>query len=77
MTTEKQVMQAIITLCSEVISFVECINANDVLDDYRMENDDPVSDLINIFLEAAEECNQRTVDRIVQYAKEWMVDFGA
>lgn len=75
MTTIKQVMEAIVMLYDGVGDLADYCAANDVLDNYRNENPtDSISDLIDIYLQAAEEYNQKFIDRIAQYAKEWLED---
>lgn len=76
MTTIKQVMEAIVMLYDGVGDITDYCKANDVLGDYRKENPtDVVADMIDIYLQAAEEYNQKYIDRISQYAKEWLEDF--
>jgi hypothetical protein len=76
MTTIKQVMEAIVMFYDGVDDITDYCNANDVLDDYRKENPaDVVADMIDIYLQAAEEYNQKYIDYISQYAKKWLEDF--
>lgn len=75
MTTIKQVMEAIVMLYDGVGELTDYCAANDILDAYRLENpDDTISDMIDIYLQAAEEYNQKFIDRIAHYAKEWLED---
>lgn len=72
--TTIQVMQAIITLASEP-DIVDAAAANDVLDMYRWENpNDPVTDLINTFISSVMEQDYKRIERIVEYAYNYLED---
>jgi len=74
MTTIKQVLQAIITL-AENNDIPEAMAANNVLDAYCWENpDDSITDLINIFINSVMNQNYKKVERIVEYARNYLED---
>jgi len=73
-TTIEQVFQAIITL-AEGDDVITAMEANNTLDSYRWENpNDVISDMIDIFFQAVQEQNHRTVNRIIEYSKNCLED---
>lgn len=75
MTTGRMVMEAIVILYEGVHTFSDYVEANDILDDYRRETpDDAIADLIDIYLCAVENYDDRTVKRIAEYAKLCLAD---
>jgi len=74
MTTIKQVFQAIITLTSEA-DITEAMAANDTIDSYQWENPgDPITDLIDIFISSAMKQDYKKVERIAEYARDYLED---
>lgn len=75
MMTERDVMQAIVTLYNGVSDFSEYVHCNDVIDNYRTEfPENPLTDMLNRYVEACEEYDQRTIDRVAMYAMDWLND---
>ena len=72
--TTVQVMQAILTLTSEA-DIIDAMAANDVLDTYCWENpNDAISDMVNIFIQAAMNQDYKKIKRIAEYARDYLED---